>query len=167
MTVPRFPQQNGVAERKNRTILDMARSMLKSKKLPKEFWAEVVACAIYLSNHSPTIIVWGKTPQEAWSGKKPGISHLRVFRSIVHVHVPDERRMKLDDKSKSFIFIDYDANSKGYKLYNPRIKKIVISRDVIFDEEGEWDFDSHVGDFNFFLQFEEDEQTMREQLGEP
>ncbi|KAK9100717.1 hypothetical protein Scep_024147 [Stephania cephalantha] len=65
MTVPRSPQQNGVAERKNRTILDMARSMLKSKKLPKEFWAEAVACAVYLSNRSPTRSVWGKTPQEA------------------------------------------------------------------------------------------------------
>lgn len=67
MTVPRSPQQNGVAERKNRTILNIARSMLKSKKLPKEFWAEAVACAVYLSNRSPTRSVWGKTPQEAWS----------------------------------------------------------------------------------------------------
>ena len=65
MTVPRSPQQNGVAERKNRTILNMARSMLKSKKLPKEFWSEAVACVVYLSNCSPTRSVWGKTPQEA------------------------------------------------------------------------------------------------------
>ncbi|KAE8683276.1 TMV resistance protein N-like [Hibiscus syriacus] len=163
--VPRSPQQNGVAERKNRTILDMARSMLKSKKLPKEFWAEAVSCAVYLSNRSPTRSVWGKTPQEAWSGRKPGISHLRTFGSIAHVHVPDERRTKLDDKSESFIFIGYDANSKGYKLYNPDNKKFVISRDVIFNEEGEWDFNSHT-DFNFFPQFEEDEQTIREQLDE-
>ncbi|KAE8709398.1 Agamous-like MADS-box protein AGL6 [Hibiscus syriacus] len=166
MTVPRSPQQNGVAERKNRTILDMARSMLKSKKLPKEFWAEAVSCAVYLSNRSPTRSVWGKTPQEAWSGRKPGISHLRTFGSIAHVHVPDERRTKLDDKSESFIFIGYDANSKGYKLYNPDNKKFVISRDVVFNEEGEWDFNSHTDDFNFFPQFEEDEQTMREQLDE-
>ena len=134
MTVPRSPQQNGVAERKNRTILNMARSMLKIKKLPKEFWAEAVACAVYLSNRSPTRSVWGKTPQEAWSGRKPGISHLRVFGSIAHVHVSDKRRMKLDDKSESFIFIGYDSNSKGYNLYNPSNKKIVISRNVIFDE---------------------------------
>ncbi|KAE8728448.1 hypothetical protein F3Y22_tig00004355pilonHSYRG00008 [Hibiscus syriacus] len=166
MTVPRSPQQNGVAERKNRTILDMARSMLKSKKLPKEFWAEAVACAVYLTNRSPTRNVWGKTPQEAWSGRKPEISHLRTFGSIAHVHVPDERRTKLDDKSESFIFIGYDANSKGYKLYNPNNKKFVISRDVVFNEEGEWYFNSHTDDFNFFPQFEEDEQTMREQLDE-
>ncbi|KAE8655864.1 hypothetical protein F3Y22_tig00117016pilonHSYRG00207 [Hibiscus syriacus] len=165
-TVPRSPQKNGVAERKNRTILDMARSMLKSKKLPKEFWAEAIACVVYLTNRSPTRSVWGKTSQEAWSGRKPGISHLRTFGSIAHVHVPDERRMKLDDKSESFIFISYDANSKGYKLYNPNNKKFVISQDVVFNEEGEWDFNSHTYDFNFFPQFEEDEQTMSEQLGE-
>ncbi|KAE8707740.1 TMV resistance protein N-like [Hibiscus syriacus] len=166
MTVLRSPQQNGVAERKNRTILDMARSMLKSKKLPKEFWAEAVACAVYLTNRSPTRSVWGKTPQETWSGRKPGISHLKTFGSIAHVHVPDERRTKLDDKSESFIFIGYDANSKGYKLYNPNNKKFLISQDVVFNEEGEWDFNSHTDDFNFFHQFEEDDQTMREQLDE-
>ncbi|KAE8677835.1 hypothetical protein F3Y22_tig00111495pilonHSYRG00094 [Hibiscus syriacus] len=78
-----------------------------------------------------------------------------------------ERRLKIDDKSESFIFIDYDANSKGYKLYNPDNKKIVISRDVVFNEEGEWDFNFHADDLNFLHQFEEDEQTMREQLDEP
>ncbi|KAH9659148.1 hypothetical protein KPL70_023755 [Citrus sinensis] len=142
LTVPRSPQQNGVAERNNRTILNMARSMLKSKRLPKEFWAKAVACAVYLSNRSSTRSVWGKTPQEAWSGRKPGITHLRVFGSIAHVHVPDESRAKMDDKSEKFIFIGYDNNSKGYKLYNPNNRKIVISRDVIFDEKGEWDFGS-------------------------
>ncbi|KAJ4717099.1 Retrovirus-related Pol polyprotein from transposon TNT 1-94 [Melia azedarach] len=156
LTVPRSPQQNGVAERKNRTILNIARSMLKSKRLPKEFWAEAVSTAVYLSNRSPTRSVWGKTPQEAWCGRKPGISHLRVFGSVAHVHVPHERRTKLDDKSESFIFIGYDSSSKGYKLYNPNSKTIVISRDVIFDEEGEWDFGADVDDFNFFPLFEEE-----------
>ena len=165
LTVPRSPQQNGVAERKNRTILDMARSMLKSKRLPKEFWAEAVACAVYLSNRSPTRSVWGKTPQEAWSGRKPGITHLRVFGSIAHVHVPDESRAKLDDKSEKFIFIGYDNNSKGYKLYNPNNGKIVIIRDVVFDEEGEWDFGSGVDDFNFFP-IEEDDHTQIKQVEE-
>ncbi|KAE8706195.1 hypothetical protein F3Y22_tig00110403pilonHSYRG00175 [Hibiscus syriacus] len=148
-------------ERKNRIILDMARRMLKSKKLPKEFWAEAVACVVYLSNRSLTRSVWGKTPQEAWSGRKPGISHLRTFGSIAHVHVLDERRTKFDDKSESFIFIGYDTNSKGYKLYNPDNKKFVISRDVVFNEEGEYDFNSHVDDFNFFPQFEEDKHKAR------
>jgi len=73
--------------------------MLKSKKLPKEFWAEVVACAVYLSNRSPTRSLSGKTPQDAWSGRKLCISHLRVFGSVAHVHISDEKRAKLDEQS--------------------------------------------------------------------
>ncbi|GAU34810.1 hypothetical protein TSUD_394360 [Trifolium subterraneum] len=156
LTVPRSPQQNGVAERKNRTILEMARSMLKSKRLPKELWAKAVACAVYLSNCSPTRSVLGKTPQEAWSGRKPGICHLRVFGSIAHAHVPAEKRSKLDDKSEKYIFIGYDGNSKGYKLYNPDTGKTIISRNVVFDEEGEWDWRSSNEDCNFFPEFEEE-----------
>ena len=103
----------------------MARSMLKSKKLPKEFWEKVVARAVYLSNRSLTRSVWEKTPQEVWSGRKPSISHMRVFGTISHVHIPNERRTKLDDKSERFIFIGYGSSSKGYKLYNPNnIRKI-------------------------------------------
>ena len=125
-----------------------------------------MACAVYLLNRYPTRSVWGKTPLEAWSGRKPRISHLKVFGSIAHVHVSDERRMKLDDKSESFIFIGYDSNLKGYKLYNPSNKKVVISQDVIFDEERKWNFGSHIEDFNFF-QFNKDKQTPLEQLEEP
>ena len=78
----------------------------------------------------------GKIPQEVWSGRKANISHLRVFWSTTHVHVLDKRREKLDDKSERFMFMGYDPSSKGYKLYNPNNKKMVVSRDVEFDEEG-------------------------------
>ncbi|PNX70366.1 cysteine-rich receptor-like protein kinase 25-like protein, partial [Trifolium pratense] len=122
--------------------------MLKSKRLPKELWAEAVACAIYLSNRSPTRSVLGKTTQEAWSGRKPGISHLRVFGSIAHAHIPDVKRSKLDDKSEKYIFIGYETNSKGYKLYNPDTGKTIISRNAVFDEEGEWDWRSSNEDYD-------------------
>ena len=92
------PQQNGVAERKNQTIMEMARSMLKGKNLPIEYWAEVVACAVYILNRSPTRIVRDKIPQEAWSGKHHCVSHFRVFGCIAYAHVPKETRSKLDDK---------------------------------------------------------------------
>lgn len=140
LTLPYSPQQNGVAERKNRTILNMARSMLKSKKMPKEFWAEAVDCAVYLLNRSPTRSVRDKTPIEAWNGRKPGISHLRVFGSVAYAHVPDQKRTKLDDKSEKLIFVGYDSSSKGYKLYNPQTRKVISSRDVVFDEEATWDW---------------------------
>jgi transposase InsO family protein len=83
LTIPYSPQQNGIVERKNRTILNMARSMLKSKNLPKEFWAEAVDCAVYLSNRCPSRSVGNKTPQEAWSGYKPSVSHLKIYTWLV------------------------------------------------------------------------------------
>ncbi|KAK9100212.1 hypothetical protein Scep_023642 [Stephania cephalantha] len=86
---PQTLQQNGVAERKNKTIIDMAHSMLKAKGLPDSFWAEAVACSVYLLNRSPTKGVSHITPEEAWSGYKPSVKHLKVFGSIAYVHVLD------------------------------------------------------------------------------
>ena len=105
LTVPKSPQQNGVVERKNRTVMEMARSMLKTKQMPKEFWAEAVQCAVYLLNRCPTKSVQNMTPQEAWSGFKPSVLHLRVFGSIVFSHVPKDLRTKLDEKGEKFVFI--------------------------------------------------------------
>ncbi|GKA50384.1 retrovirus-related pol polyprotein from transposon TNT 1-94, partial [Tanacetum coccineum] len=140
LTAPYFPQQNGVVERKNRTILNMVRSMLKSKKMPKEFWVEAVDCAVYLLNRCPSKSLDNNTPQEAWNGLKPTVSHLRVFGSIAYVHVPSQKRSKLDDRSEKHVFVGYDKQSKGYKLYNPVTRKVVVSRDVEFEEEGSWDW---------------------------
>lgn len=100
--------------------------------------------------------MWNKTPQEAWSGRKPSISHLRVFRSIAYAHEPDQKRSKLDDKSERYVFIGYDSRSKGYKLYNPSKEKIIISRDVEFDEKGAWDWGVQEEDYNFLPFFEEE-----------
>lgn len=88
--------------------------------------------------------------------------HLPLFGSIGHVHVSDGQRTKLDAKSEKLIFIIYGNNSKGYKLYNPNNRKIVISWDEIFYEEGEWDFGSHLDDSNFFP-LQENEQIIKEE----
>lgn len=138
LTAAYTPQQNGVSERKNRTILDMARSMLKGKHMPTSFWAEAVACAVYLLNRCPTKSVRFKTPLEVWNGHKPGVSHLKVFGCIAYAHVPDQKRTKLEDKGEKCIFIGYDNRTKAYKLYNPESHKVIISRDVEFDEEDYW-----------------------------
>ena len=98
LTTRYTPQQNGVAERKNRTIMDMVRCMLKAKQMSKEFWAEPVATAVYILNRCPTKSVQDKTPKEAWSRRRPSIRHLRVFGCIAYAHVPDQIRKKLDDK---------------------------------------------------------------------
>ncbi|KAK4398323.1 Retrovirus-related Pol polyprotein from transposon TNT 1-94 [Sesamum angolense] len=134
-TVSYNPQQNGVSERKNRTVMEMARSMLQEKHLPKAFWAEAVYTAVYLLNRCPTKAVQNMTPIEAWSGKKPSAKHLRVFGSICYVHIPTEKRHKLEEKDREGIFLGYNTQSKGYRIYNLKTKKLIISRDVEFDED--------------------------------
>nr|GFC84681.1 retrovirus-related Pol polyprotein from transposon TNT 1-94 [Tanacetum cinerariifolium] len=86
--------------------------MLKSKKMPNEFWAEAVDCAVYLLKRCPSKSLDNKTPQEAWNELKPTVSHLRVFGSIAYVHVPSQRRLKLDDRSEKHVFVGYDKQSK-------------------------------------------------------
>jgi hypothetical protein len=133
-TAPMTPQQNGVAERANRTIVESARSMLHGRSLPLCFWAEAVSTAVYLKNRSPTKAVKGMTPYEAWFGKKPSVGHLRVFGCKAFAHINAGLRRKLDAKSRPCVFIGYDPNSIAYRLYDPIDKKLIISRDVIFIE---------------------------------
>lgn len=129
-----------MAKRKNRTIMNMVRSMLHCKKLPKSFWAEAVACAVYLLNMCPVKSVHGKTSEEAWSGKRPNLSHLKVFSCVAYAYIPDQLRKKLDDKAEKCIFIGYSEETKAYKLYNSDTQTMIISRDVNFDEKGTWDW---------------------------
>ena len=134
LTIPKNPEQNGVAERMNRTLVETARSMLIGSRLPHSFWAEAISTATYLRNRSPTKAVANMTPHEAWTGSKPNVSGLRVFGCQVFVHIPKDERKKLDAKSKRCIFLGYGANTKGYRLYDPLKKRVCHSRDVVFDE---------------------------------
>ncbi|RVW64797.1 Retrovirus-related Pol polyprotein from transposon TNT 1-94 [Vitis vinifera] len=141
LTAAYTPQQNGVAERKNRTIMNMVRSMISEKKIPKPFWPEAVNWTVHVLNRSPTLAVQNKTPEEAWSGVKPSVEHFRVFGCISHVHVPDNKRTKLDDKSLSCVLLGVSEGSKAYRLYDPTSQRIIISRDVVFEEDKNWDWD--------------------------
>jgi transposase InsO family protein len=87
LTAAYTPQQNGIPERKNRTLLDMVRSMLASKNIPKNFWAEAVNWANYVLNRSPAAAISDVTPEEAWSSIKPSVKHFRVFGCIAYAHV--------------------------------------------------------------------------------
>ena len=118
----------------------MARSLLKAKKLPKQYCAEAVSCAVYLLNRCPTKSLQAITPEEAWSGHKPSVTHLRVFGCVAYAKIPDARRTKLDDKSEKCIFVGYGDRRMGYKLYNPITKKVIISRDVIFKKDKTWEW---------------------------
>lgn len=155
LTTAYTPQRNRIAERKNRTILDMARTLLKEKNLPKQFWAEAVACSAYLLNRCPTKSVKYMTPQEAWSGHKPSVGHLKIFGCLAYAQIPESKRKKLDDRSQKCIFVGYSEESKAYKLYNPLTHKLVVSRDVIFDEAETWDW-SNDKDMNESSIFHED-----------
>jgi hypothetical protein len=79
----------------------------------------------------------GKTPQETWSDRKPTVSHFRIFGSVAYAHVSDQRRTKLEDNSKKFVFIGYDEKTKGFKLLDSINKKVMISRDVKVNKASE------------------------------
>ena len=135
LTTAYTPQQNEVAERKNRTIMNMVRSMLAEKQVPKMFWPEAVKWSVHILNRCPTVAVQNKTPEEAWSNVKPMVDYFRVFGCVAHAHVPDQKRSKLDEKSKKCVFFGVSDESKAYILYDPISKKIIISKDVIFQED--------------------------------
>lgn len=157
LTTPYKPQQNGVAERKNRTVGEMARTMLKQKGLPDSFWAEGVAVAVHILNISPTKAVWNQTPYEAWHGNKPSVSHLRIFGCICYV-LTTSARHKLDAKSQKHIFIGYGLKSKGYRVYDPVSGKITVSRDVVFDEDASWEWKLEDNGFAPQVEPEEEEE---------
>ncbi|RVW99105.1 putative mitochondrial protein [Vitis vinifera] len=89
----------------------------------------------------PTKALLNKTPIEAWSGRKPSVRHFKVFGCLCYSQVPKERRSKLDETSEKCIFMGYSSQSKGYRLYNLKTNKLIISRDVIFDEKAAWNWE--------------------------
>lgn len=132
-SAPHSPEQNGVSERANRTIVEGGRSLLHAKHLPLELWGEATSCAVYALNRvtsSKSLV----TPYQSWYGKKPNISHLRIFGSTAFIHVPKAERRKLDSKSLKCYFVGYSLTQKAYRFWDPVGRKIKISRDVIFDE---------------------------------
>ena len=134
LTVPYTPEQNGVAERKNRTLMESARSMMHFANLTQEFWAEAVLASMYVQNRCTTKAVEGVVPFEAFFGKKPSVKDFKVFGCDAYVHVPTEKRKKLDMKSVRHIFLGYSGTQKGYRLFEPKSKRFTVSRDVKFVE---------------------------------
>ena len=137
-TAPYSPQQNGVVERRNRTMVAMARSLLKEMQLPSFFWGEAIRHAIYLLNRLPTRALSEQTPHEVWTGVKPSLGHIRVFGCTAHMKIPSNQVRKLDDRSKPVINLGKEPGTKAYRLYDPELKQIHVSRDVVFEEKKVW-----------------------------
>ena len=134
ITVARTPQQNGKAERFNRTIMESVRSMLHATGLPAKFWGDAVMTAVYLCNRLPTRALNGVTPYEAWRGEKPDLSHLKVWGCLAYVHVHRIKRNKLVKRATACVFMGYPPEAKGWKLYDPVSSRYIIARDVTFQE---------------------------------
>jgi hypothetical protein len=135
LTTPYNPQQNGVAERKNITIMEAMKTMIHDQDLPICLWAEVARTTIYVQNRLSHSALGFKTPEEMFSRKKPEVSHLKIFGCPVFVHIPKEKRNKLDPSGKKGIFVGYCEVSKAFKVYILGHHHIEISRDVTFDED--------------------------------
>ena len=142
-TNPYTPEQNGVAERYNRTLMNTARSMLIASKMPLNLWAEAVSTSVYLHNRSPTSALQGKTPYECWYTQKPDVSELKVFGCVCYYLVPSDKRKKLDPKSRKAVFVGYPTGTKGYKIYDPESETFFRSRNITFDEDKTYHFDEN------------------------
>ncbi|KAD6119425.1 hypothetical protein E3N88_10696 [Mikania micrantha] len=140
LTAPYTPQQNGVVERRNRTLLETTRSILKSMKVPQNMWGEAVRHSTYVLNRVPTLSLKDQTPYEAIHGRKPVLSHLRVFGCLAFAKIPQVNLKKLDDRSKALVYLGTEPGTKGYRLFDPENKRLVVSRDVKFDETKGWDW---------------------------
>jgi hypothetical protein len=132
-SVAHSPQQNGVAERMNRTLMESAKAMLYHAKLGKGFWAEAVNSAAYIRNRVVTSAS-GQTPFGRWYGRAPDVSHFKVFGCMAYAHVPDVERKKLDKKAKKLRFLGYSSTQKGYRLHDMETHRVVVRRDVTFNE---------------------------------
>ncbi|GKA95993.1 retrovirus-related pol polyprotein from transposon TNT 1-94, partial [Tanacetum coccineum] len=130
----RTPQQNGVVERRNRTLVEAARTMLIFSRAPLFLWAEAIATACYTQNRSIIHRRFNKTPYELINGRKPDISFLHVFGALCYPKNDREDIGKLGAKGDIGFFIGYSANSCAYRVYNRRTKKIMETMNVTFDE---------------------------------
>ena len=115
--------------------MEAAREMIHDQDLPMHLWAEATRTTVYVQNRTPHRVLKNKTPEVFFSDKKSQVSHLKIFGCPVYIHIPKEKRTKLDPSRKKGIFVGYSESSKAYRIYFLGYKKIDISKDVTFDED--------------------------------
>ncbi|KAL8114038.1 hypothetical protein AgCh_021072 [Apium graveolens] len=132
LTAPGTPQQNGIAERRNQTLLESVRSMMSYSDLPKSFWGYALETAAYLLNLVPSKSV-PKTPLELWTGDKPSLRHIRIWGCPAHVL--NKNATKLESCTKVKLFVGYPMGTKGYLFYSPKNRDVIVSTNARFLEE--------------------------------
>lgn len=136
LTIPGTPEQNGVAERMNQTLLDMTRCLLIESGVPKELWADAVVTASRIRNKCPSKAIEGKSPEALWTGGEVKLDGLRVFGCRAwSVRGRLRKKGKLDPKAEECVLVGYPEGVKGYKLWNFEEDHFFVSRDVSFDED--------------------------------
>jgi hypothetical protein len=133
-SVARTPQQNGVVERKNKTVQEMARTMLMDSKLTNVFWVQAVHTTVHIQNRGMLRNNSDKTPYELWKGRPTNVKHFRVFRSKCYIKREDGRIGKFDSRVDKGILVGYSRKRKAYKCFNLRLNRIVESINVTIDE---------------------------------
>jgi hypothetical protein len=133
-SAPYTPQQNGVVEKKNRTLIDMARTMLGEYKTPKRFWSEAVNTACHAINRLYLHRLLKKTAYKLFTGNKPNVSYFPIFGSKCYILVKKGRHSKFAPKVVEGFLLGYDSNTKAYRVFNKSSGLVEVSNDVIFDE---------------------------------
>ncbi|XP_073049481.1 uncharacterized protein [Primulina eburnea] len=133
-SAPKTPQQNGIVERKNRTLQEMARVMLSSKNISKRFWAEALNTACHISNRVYLRSGSTMTSYEIIMGKRPNLKYFHVFGCVCYVLNDRDHLAKFDSKSDKCLFVGYSSNSRAYRVYNLRTRTTMESINVVFDD---------------------------------
>mgnify|MGYP001405694973 FL=1 len=136
-TAPYSPSQNGVAERLNRTLLELARAMLIARNLPAFLWDEAISHAVYLRNRVLTSALPGKTPYEAYHSRKPSVAHLREFGCDVWVLNEAVGKSKLDARGLKMVFVGFMDGAKAVRYYDAKTRMVKVSRNIAFNENSE------------------------------
>ncbi|KAA0056413.1 gag/pol protein [Cucumis melo var. makuwa] len=132
LSAPSTPQQNGVSERRNRTLLDMVHSMMSYAHLPSSFWGYAVETVVHILNNVSSKSV-SKTPFKLWRGRKPSLSHFRIWGCAAHVLVTNPK--KLEPRSRLCQFVGYPKETRGGIFFNPQENRVFVSTNATFLEE--------------------------------
>lgn len=159
-SVAYVPQQNGRIEREMRTVVEAARSALHANNMNENLWAEAVNYAVFTLNQTGKSTVPGSSPADLWFGRKLDAKKLKTFGCTAFVHIPDQKRLKTEKKSRKGHFVGYDTDSSSYRIYLVDNQDVVSSVNVIFDEKRY--LDCQISDFSsrsVSHEHEEDEAT--------